>query len=191
MHGNVTVSRSVNERNKTKNYTSDLQAGTLRRAAQKDTSVKKATFDPFARRETRPTKLWHTGKDLKLSDGAATAATASAAVAGAEKPDVNTNSTAVNGSGDDSGAVMTTSTSNNNSNNTVITQSRTMVDIRANVKKRLGFDPMELAAVDKRMRYLSKVSAGLPPLHSEARDLMRHPNISLMQALSMITSQNN
>lgn len=50
---------------------------------------------------------------------------------------------------------------------------------------RLGFDPVEVAAIDKKTLYLSKVCGNLPPLGSEAREMLRS-GISLQQAIARI-----
>ena len=44
---------------------------------------------------------------------------------------------------------------------------------------------MEVAAIDKRTLYLSKVCGNLPPLGSEAREMLR-TGISLQQAIAKI-----
>jgi hypothetical protein len=65
-----------------------------------------------------------------------------------------------------------------------------IADIRKNVKKRLGFDPIEVAAMDKKTVYLSRVCAHLPPLGSEAREMLR-AGISLSKAMERMRGQGN
>jgi hypothetical protein len=52
----------------------------------------------------------------------------------------------------------------------------------------LGFDPIEIAGIDRKTKYLMRVCADLPGVGTEGREILRK-GISLKQALAKISAQ--
>lgn len=166
---------ALNERNKTQNYMRDINAGTRRRDAQKE--VKEGpSIDPFARRETRPKIIWHHGKERVDGKEYQHKGKIVAGAAPSEEVTRVTMPVVALGAQWETGADMSA-------------QALSIMEIRSNVKRRLGFDPVEYAEQDKKQRYLSVVCGHLPPLGSEARSMLRK-GLSLADALKKIGVQN-
>lgn len=183
----------VNARNRRNNVERDGAAGRAgmaeEAAGSREEAIKK---DPFSRRETKPKILWKTSqileveaKELKEKEEKEKVEKANGGVAAAVAPSTSSaGSNGAAGSGAAGGGLVAgteetpaqLAAKKKAAKMLLMRQLNAegfMAEMRKNVKRRLGIDPVEYALVPPRVRYLSKVTAGLPPLGSEERQRLK------------------
>lgn len=157
---------NINKRNKDRNIQMDMEAGVRKREMDMKKTKEEKRQNPFARRDTRPTILWVTGK-LPSQEENAQKPELSSPGNNTKIPDEEKKVDLVEEKLDDIA---------------LYSENQNLAEVGMRIEKRFGFNPYVAAAANKLEKYLSEECKGLPPLGSEERNSLRG-GLSLTQYL--------